>query len=123
MTILESPLFKHYKPIKEKAEKSIEQEVNFLTEQFIKACFTIPAKLEKEYTFLGEQINDMPYRPEISEWIKCTYRIRRPLKKGKTESFCLNPFHPFASHYGIWVPICFKEDCELHKICDDDPIQ
>ena len=119
MTILESPLFKHHKPIKEKAEKNIKQEDYFLSEQLIKSCFTIPVELEKQYTFLGEQINDMPYRPEISEWIKCTYRLRR-FSEDEIESYCLNPLHPFASQYGIWLPVCFKRDCDLDKICDDD---
>lgn len=120
MTILESPLFKHYKPIKEKTEK-LTKELDFLTEYLIKTSF-MPVTDHRRVT-LTSPVNDKPFKPEIPEWIKCTYRIRQPLKKGKTESFCLNPFHPFASHYGIWVPICFKEDCELDKICDDDPIQ
>lgn len=51
----------------------------------------------------------------MPEWIKCTYRIRRQLDKNKIESFCLNPFHPFSSKYGIWLPICLKKECELDK--------
>ena len=121
MSILESPLFKHTKPLKEKADSIATQDANFLSEQLIRTAFTLPKKLEKEYVFLGEQIQDMPYRPEIDRWIKCRYRIRRSQGKGKgVESYCLNPFHPFID-YGLWLPVCLKKECELDKICDDDP--
>ena len=120
--ILEPILFKHYKPIKEKTDTIIKQYVYLRTEQFLKTCFTIPKELENQYTFLGYQIKNMPYKPEISQWIKCTYQLRRVSEDG-IEIYCLNPFHPFASQYGIWLPICLKKDCDLDKICDDDPFK
>lgn len=117
--ILESPLFKHNNPIKEKAKVNMKQQVNFLTEQFIKTCFTLPKELEKEYSFLGQQINDMPYKSEINDWIKCPYRERRYLGKGQgVESYCHNIDHP-AFHI-LWSPICLKSKCDLPK-CDDNP--
>lgn len=118
MTILESPLFKHHKPIKEKAKKIIEQEVDFLTEQFIKSCFTIPIELEKEYTFLGEQINDMPFKPELEEWITCPHRLRRYIEGMGVLSFCTNPFHP-GFEIGLWNVECLRNNCDLEKISDD----
>lgn len=118
MPILENPVFKHeYKKINHVNQ----QEFNFLTEQIVKTAHTLPKELENQYVFLGKQIQDMPYRPEIDMWIKCQYRIRQSQGKGKgVESYCLNPFHPFLD-YGLWLPICLKKECELDKICDDDP--
>lgn len=119
MSILESPLFKHTKPLKEKADSIATQDANFISEQLIRTAFTLPKHLEDQYVFLGQQIQDMPYRPEIDRWIKCKYRIRLKQEKG-VESYCLNPLHPFV-RYGIWLPVCLKKECELDKICDDDP--
>lgn len=116
--ILESPLFKHNKPIKEKTELIIKQEDNFLTEQFIKTCFTIPKELKAEYTFLGQQIKDMPYKPEIDDWIQCRYRERRYLgKRQGVESYCHNIEHPAFNI--LWSPICLKNKCDLPK-CEDN---
>ena len=120
MPILENPLFKHKKILEKHLNENLPED-DFLTEQIIKTAHTLPKKLEDQYIFLGKQIQDMPYRPEISEWIKCRYRIRRSQGKGKgVESYCLNPFHPFQD-YGLWLPVCLKKECELNKICDDDP--
>lgn len=62
--ILESPLFKHNKPTKEKAKVNMKQQVYFLTEQFIKTCFTLPKELETQYQLLGQQLETMPFQPK-----------------------------------------------------------
>ena len=117
MTILESPLFKHYKPIQEKADQITRQHVRYLSEQFIKSCFQIPKELEDQYRLLGHQIETMPFQPEITDWIGCKYRISRYLGEGQVESYCENPHHP-AAHI-LWAPLCLKKECDLRPICDE----
>ena len=117
MTILESPLFKHYRPIREKADMITQQNVRYLSEQFIKSCFRIPKELEDQYLLLGQQLETMPFQPEITDWIGCKYRISRYLGEGQLESYCENPHHP-AAHI-LWAPLCLKKECDLLHICDE----
>ena len=120
--MIENPLFKHKKILEKHLNENLPVD-DFLTEQIIKTAHTLPKKLEDQYIFLGKQIQDMPYRPEISEWIKCRYRIRKITEEG-IESYCLNFTHPEFDCKLLelgYLPLCMKLECDLHKICDDDP--
>ena len=94
MSILESPVYKHNKVIKEETDRFIHEHIDFLTEYFLKTCFY--------------PVTDYHYVPD---WIQCNFRLRLG-----TESYCMNIFHPKSSKYLIYVPICDKSECCLDKI-------
>lgn len=117
--IIETPLFK-YKRIFRQNSSRLQQENNFLLKQIIKESHKIPKELEDQYTFLGEQIRDMPFKPELEEWITCPHRIRRYIEGVGVLSFCTNPYH-LGFEIGLWNHECMKKDCDLEKILTDDP--
>lgn len=118
--ILETPLFK-YKRIFQQNSSRLQQEDKFLTKQIIKEAHKIPQELKDQYVFLGEQIQNMPFKPELEEWITCPHRLRRYIDGMGVLSFCTNPFHP-GFEIGLWNVECSKNNCDLEKICDDDPL-
>lgn len=118
--ILENPLFK-YKRIFQQNSSRLQQEDNFLTKQIIKEAYTIPQELKDQYIFLGEQIENMPFKPELDEWITCPHRLRRYIEGLGVLSFCTNIFHPWFE-IGLGVPECLKKNCDLEKIPNDDSL-
>ena len=52
----------------------------------------------------------------MPEWITCEHRMRRHEEGLGVQSYCLHPFNPMHSKYGLWLPICAKNECELNKI-------
>lgn len=115
--IIESPLFK-YKKIFQQNSSRLQQEYNFLTKQIIKEAYTIPKELKDQYIFLGEQIKDMPFKPELEEWITCPHRLRRYIEGIGVLSFCTNVLHPGVA-IGLWYVECLKKNCDLEKISDE----
>ena len=124
--ILESILFKHNKIIKKKNQEISD---GFLTDYLIKTAHKIPEKLEHEYKELNEISHKLPIIPYVDlldlaedyaapKWIKCGYRMRR-LEEHEVKSYCLNPFNPMHSSYGLWLPVCAKNKCELNEINED----
>lgn len=124
--ILESILFKHNKIIKKKNQEITDV---FLTDYLIKTAHKIPEKLEQEYKELNEISHKLPIIPYVDlldfaedyaapKWIKCGYRMRR-LEEHELKSYCLNPFNPMHSSYGLWLPVCAKNKCELKEIKED----
>ncbi|WP_296882171.1 hypothetical protein [uncultured Methanobrevibacter sp.] len=117
MSILEAPAFKHKKIIFKQDNLITLQESNFLTEQIIKDAHKIPKEIENQYTFLGQQINDMPFKQELDEWISCPHRLRRQIEAIGVLSFCTNPLNPWFN-IGLWNVKCLKKNCDLEKICE-----
>ena len=113
--ILEPILFKHYKPLKEKNNRTIKQSVYHQAEQFLRECFTIPEIIEKQYTLLGQQIATRPVLIFYdTPWITCDYRRRQWFSDThRMESYCHHPEHPAQSI--LWNPVCMKNECELNK--------
>ena len=120
--ILETPVFKYKKIISKQNNFLTQQEYNFLAKQIIKEAHTIPQKLKVQYTFLGEQMQNMPFEQEIENWINCPHSMRRYIEGIGVISYCLHLFHP-SIEIGIWNPLCLKRDCDLEKIYDDDSSQ
>lgn len=114
MTILENPVFKH-KKIKQKQNLKLNE---LALKNEILNAHKIPIKLKEQYSFLGNQIEEMPFRPEISEWIKCQYRMRQVIDH-EVISFCLNPFHP-GFQANMFCVYCMKKECDLNKITDEN---
>lgn len=117
MSILEAPAFKHKKIIFKQDNLITLQESNFLTEQIIKEAHKIPEELENQYKFLGQQIEDMPFKQELEEWITCPHRVRRHIEGMGVLSFCTHPFNPWFN-IGLWNVECMKKECDLEKIYD-----
>lgn len=111
--ILDPILFRHYQPIREKADAITNQSVRFLSKQLIKTCFQIPKELETQYRLLGQQLETMPFQPEITDWINCEYRVKRYIGNGEIESYCEHPLHIAADI--LWAPICLRKECDITK--------
>lgn len=110
MTILESPVFKHKKIL----EKECEIDIQLLDLQVMKSvlnCFNEASEVIKPKFKLTEDY-DMP------EWIKCEHRRRKYEEGLGVRSYCLHPFNPMSSKYGLYLVICNKRECNLEKYYD-----
>lgn len=114
--ILENPVFKH-KKIKQKIEPKLNYIGYIDLKNEILNAHKIPIKLKEHYSFLGKQIEEMPFHPEISDWIKCQFRMRQVIDH-EVISFCLNPFHP-GFQANMFAVYCMKKECDLNKITDE----
>lgn len=108
--LLENPVFKH-KKILEKAAITDKDLFELKAKKFVLEIFRFKGQSEilKPKIEIKEDYN-MP------EWIKCEHRMRRHEEGLGVQSYCLHPFNPMHSKYGLWLPICAKNECELNKI-------
>lgn len=75
----------------------------------------IPIKEKAEHL---TKYPNKPFRPDISDWIKCQFRMTIYIERQRAD-YCLNPLNPSCP---IWPSLCLEEKCDLTKICDDDPL-
>ena len=112
MTILENPVFKYRRVLNQKIE-SENTRIKF-TFEIWNALNSFPIKPEEEVI---KPIEEISFRPEISEWIKCQYRMRQVIDH-EVISFCINPFHP-GFQANMFAVYCMKKECDLNKITDE----
>ena len=111
--ILENPVFKHKKII-EKAAKTDMDLFDLAAKKIILNTFR-PFKEEAE---IQRQKIEIKEDYNMPEWIKCEHRMRRYEEGLGVQSYCLHPFNPLSSKYGLWLVICNKKECNLKKHYD-----
>ena len=109
-TILENPVFKHKKII-EKAATTDEDLLELSCKKLILEIFGGSSEIVKPKIEIKEDYN-MP------EWIKCKHRMRRYEEGLGVRSYCLNPFNPMQTKFGLYLVICNKRECNLEKYYD-----
>ena len=110
MSILESPVFKH-KKILEKESKVDIQLLDLKLMNSVLKCFDESKEIVKPKI-------ELPGDHNFPEWINCEYRLRRYEKGLGVQSYCLHPFNPLSTNFGMYLVICNGRECKLEKYYD-----